>query len=56
MEKLAAKDMRFSQFYAQSVCSPTRASLLTGQNAARHHTTTWIKPTENNRGEFGPKQ
>lgn len=56
METLAAKGTRFSQFYAQSVCSPTRASLLTGQNATRHHTTTWIKPDENNRGEFGPKQ
>lgn len=56
MEKLAVKGMRFSQFYAQSVCSPTRASLLTGQNATRHHTTTWIKPTENNRGKFGPEQ
>jgi arylsulfatase A-like enzyme len=56
METLATKGIRFSQFYAQSVCSPTRASLLTGQNATRHHTTTWIKPTENNRGQFGPKQ
>jgi arylsulfatase A-like enzyme len=56
MELLAEKGMRFSQFYAQSVCSPTRASLLTGQNATRHHTTTWIKPDENNRGEFGPEQ
>ncbi len=56
MEELAAKGTRFSQFYAQSVCSPTRASLLTGQNATRHHTTTWIKPDENNRGVFGPKK
>ena len=54
--KLAEKGTRFSQFYAQSVCSPTRASLLTCQNAVRHHTTTWINPEENNRGEFGPKQ
>ena len=56
MEELAAKGTRFTQFYAQSVCSPTRASLLTGQNATRHQTTTWINPTENNRGKFGPKQ
>ncbi|WP_019028872.1 sulfatase [Colwellia piezophila] len=56
MENLATKGIRFSQFYAQSVCSPTRASLLTGQNATRHHTTTWIKPDENNGGKFGPKQ
>ena len=56
MEQLAEKGIRFSQFYAQSVCSPTRASLLTGQNATRHHTTTWINPSENNHGKFGPKQ
>lgn len=56
MEALANKGIRFSQFYAQSVCSPTRASLLTGQNATRHHTTTWINPSENNGGEFGPRQ
>lgn len=56
MEKLAANGTRFSQFYAQSVCSPSRSSLLTGQNAARHHTTTWINPTKNNKGEFGPSE
>ncbi len=54
MERLAKLGMRFSTFYAQSVCSPSRASLLTGQNAARHRTTQWIRPSENNRGEFGP--
>ena len=54
MERLAKLGTRFSTFYAQSVCSPSRASLLTGQNAARHRTTQWIKPSENNRGEFGP--
>ncbi|TWU55607.1 sulfatase [Rubripirellula reticaptiva] len=54
MEKLAATGIRFSNFYAMSVCSPTRASIMTGQNAARHHTTQWIAPEENNRGEFGP--
>ena len=35
MERLAALGTRFSQFCAQSVCSPTRVSLMTGQNAAR---------------------
>ncbi len=55
MEKLASQGIRFSQFYAQSVCSPTRASIMTGQNATRHHTTQWIKPTGNNRGTNGPR-
>lgn len=54
MQRLANQGVRFSQFYAMSVCSPTRASILTGQNAARHHTTQWISPEKNNRGNFGP--
>ncbi len=54
MEKLAAQGVRFTNFYAHSVCSPTRASILTGQNSARHRTTTWIRSEDNNRTEFGP--
>ena len=55
MQRLASQGIRFSEFYAQSVCSPTRASILTGQNATRHRTTTWINPSVNNRGPFGPQ-
>ena len=55
MERLAANGIRFNQFYAMSVCSPTRISLMTGQNAARHRTTNWINPTSNNRGKQGPR-
>ena len=54
MEELAKQGIRFTQFYAHSVCSPTRASLLTGQNSARHGTTNWIYSESNNRTEFGP--
>lgn len=54
MERLAAQGIRFSNFYAMSVCSPTRLCLMTGQNSARHHTTTWINPNTNNRGPSGP--
>ncbi len=56
MEKLASQGIRFNQFYAQSVCSPSRSSLMTGQNATRHQTTQWIKPNTNNRGSNGPTE
>ncbi len=41
MERLAARGMKFTQAYACSVCSPTRVSLMTGLNAARHRVTNW---------------
>ena len=31
MERLAEKGVRFTNFYAMSVCSPTRISIMTGQ-------------------------
>ena len=54
MERLGAQGIRFNQFYAMSVCSPTRNSIMTGQNAARHRATNWIRPDSNNRGDQGP--
>lgn len=54
MERLAQQGIRFSTFYAQSVSSPSRASIMTGQNAARHRTTNWINAESNNRDTFGP--
>ena len=54
MERLADEGMRFSNFYAQSVSSPSRASLMTGQNSARHRTTNWIRSESNNRDDYGP--
>ncbi|MAS95699.1 MAG: N-acetylgalactosamine-6-sulfatase [Verrucomicrobiales bacterium] len=54
MERLAEQGVRFNQFYAMSVCSPTRISIMTGQNAARHHATNWINPWKDNAGEHGP--
>jgi arylsulfatase A-like enzyme/lysophospholipase L1-like esterase len=41
MEQLANAGMKFTQAYACSVCSPTRVSLMTGLNAARHRVTNW---------------
>ncbi len=54
MERLAARGIRFNNFCAMSVCSPTRISILTGQNAARHRTTNWINPDKDNAGPQGP--
>jgi arylsulfatase A-like enzyme len=54
MERLAAGGIRFNNFCAMSVCSPTRISIMTGQNAARHRTTNWINPDMNNAGPNGP--
>ena len=54
MERLASQGVRFSQFYAQSVSSPSRASLMTGQNATRHGVTNWIYSESNNRNTYGP--
>jgi arylsulfatase A-like enzyme len=54
MERLAAQGTRLSQFYAMSSCSPTRTSLITGQNATRHGVTAWIRAESNNGGTFGP--
>jgi arylsulfatase A-like enzyme len=41
MEKLAGDGLVFTNAYACSVCSPSRVSLMTGQNAARHKVTCW---------------
>lgn len=54
MERLAARGVRFNNFCAMSVCSPTRISIMTGQNAARHRTTNWINPDTDNAGPQGP--
>lgn len=54
MERMAQQGVRFSTFYAQSVSSPTRTSIMTGQNSTRHGTTNWINSESNNRTPYGP--
>ncbi len=41
MERLRAKGLKFTNAYSTPVCSPTRVSLMTGMNAARHRVTNW---------------
>ncbi len=41
LDRLAGEGIRFRDAYAMSVCSPTRATLLTGKHAARLHITIW---------------
>src|SRR5215216_5358212 len=43
LDRLASAGVRFTTAYsACTVCSPTRASVLTGQYPARLHITDWI--------------
>lgn len=41
MERLAARGVKFTDAYACAVSSPSRCSLLSGMNAARHRVTNW---------------
>lgn len=41
MERLARSGMVFTQAYACAISSPSRCSMLTGVNAARHGVTNW---------------
>jgi len=47
MERLAQAGMKFTAAYATPVCTPTRASMLTGMNASRHGITNWTSPWRN---------
>ena len=48
IDRLAASGTRFTQFYASgSVCSPTRASIMTGKHPARLQITNWIGGSAN---------
>lgn len=40
IDRFASRAMRFTNAYSQPLCSPTRASILTGQYTARHGITT----------------
>lgn len=48
LDALAAGGLRFTQFYNNAVCGPSRASLLTGLYAQRigHSGTNWNQPSD----------
>jgi len=52
MQRLADEGMKFTNAYANSVSTPTRVSLLTGMNAARHHVTNWTSPDKDDATDY----
>ncbi|QRR00256.1 sulfatase [Dyadobacter sandarakinus] len=52
MERLAREGMKFTNAYAMPVCTPTRVSLMTGVNAARHRVTHWTSPNQNTNTDY----
>ena len=45
---LAHEGMKFTNAYAAPLCTPTRASILSGMNPAHLGITNWISPTKKN--------
>ncbi|MBN2281156.1 MAG: sulfatase [Candidatus Marinimicrobia bacterium] len=53
IDQIARRGVRFSNAYAAcTVCSPTRASLLTGKYPARLHVTDWIHGEQRENEKF----
>lgn len=44
MVQLAKEGVAFTDAYATPVCTPSRASLMSGMNASRHGITNWTSP------------
>ncbi len=50
LDKLAAEGARLTQFYAQSMCTPTRAALMTGRYPFRYGLQTLVIPSTSTYG------
>lgn len=52
LDQLAAEGTRLTQFYAGApICSPSRATMFTGQYAARSHINSFLSATHENRAK-----
>lgn len=56
MERLAKEGAKFTNAYANPVCTPTRVSMLSGMTAAHHGVTNWTSPAPNNNTDALDKQ
>ena len=56
MEQLAKEGMKFTNAYANPVCTPTRASMLTGMTAAHHGILNWTSPQKNSNTDNADNQ
>jgi len=53
IDKLAATGVRLEQFYAQPMCTPTRAALMTGRYPCRYGLQTAVIPASSTLGTYG---
>ncbi|GEM_PF-132193 len=53
MERLAERGVKFTSAYGCPVSTPSRSSLLSGMNAARHQVTNWIEGGNQNTNASG---
>lgn len=56
MQRLADDGVKFTNAYAQPVCTPSRVSYVTGMNAARTHVTNWTSPNKNTNADVRDDQ
>lgn len=56
IESLARQGIVFTDAYAAPVCTPTRVSLITGVNVARHRITNWTSPKKDNKTDAADEQ
>lgn len=53
---LAKQGVKFTNAYANPVCTPTRTSILTGMNVTQHGVTNWTSPVINNSTDVKDEQ